>query len=176
MTKPNRLICLFVIKLLRWHKSSYLALQPQFHSEKEAAPGITIVPPWPFPGLQVTFLWSVYFHKEKVMCCFLQSLDCSPTHSCQSAQLVTTLLQAVPQTAILIQPQLDSHCPRNSSICHLCPSLLSSHMEDSSDSQGSPCLRPPTLPPSTIVFSGEETYSLSLWDPMFPSALHKALG
>lgn len=49
-------------------------------------------------------------------------------------------------------------------------------MEDSSDSQGSLSLWPPALPPSTIVFSGAETYSLSLWDPMSLSALHKALG
>ena len=143
-------------KIVEMAQVSYLALQPQFHSEKEDAPRITIVLPWPFPGLQVTFLWSVYCHKEKFMCCFLQSLDCSPIHSCQSAQLVTTLLQTVPQTAILIQPQFDSYCPRRSSICHLCLCLLSSHMEDSSDSQGSPCLWPPTLPLALLSSLGQK--------------------
>ena len=52
------------------------------------------------------------------MCGFLQSLDCPPTHSRHSAQLVTSIPQAAPHTAIPTQPQRDSHCP---GLCFTCP-------------------------------------------------------
>lgn len=101
--------------------------------------------PPPLPGLQVTSLCSVHCHTGGFMCGFLQSLDCPPTHSRHSAQLVTSIPQAAPHTAIPIQPQRDSHCPGLTSCA--------------------PLPAPAQQPHRGGDFSGAEAHSLSWLDP-----------